>query len=173
MGVAHPSRGRHSPANPSYRRCRCIVLRLNLSPSSSPANAGRSAGAGAVLAHCVRSWPNIVPHRLSVAYLQCRPTLHSKCTISSRYALCKVSLGHRHLHSYLYCKRSDQSMATVHIYRNRQGMKRPLPPPTPSWLYREIFWSIFPISICAIFSNIASFSFLGLIGQDKCRHETT
>ena len=30
---------------------------------------------------------------------------------------------HRHLNSYLYCKRSDQLMATVHIYRNRQGMK--------------------------------------------------
>ena len=42
---------------------------------------------------------------------------------------------HIHLHCYLYCKRSDQSMATVHIYRNRQGMKGP---PTPSWLYREL-----------------------------------
>ena len=57
-------------------------------------------------------------------------------------------------------------------YRNRQGMKGP-PPPTPSWLYREILWSTFPISLCAILSNIASFSFLELIGQDKCRHETT
>ena len=29
--------------------------------------------------------------------------------------------------SCLYCKRSDQSMATVHIYRNGQGVKGPPP----------------------------------------------
>ena len=74
------------PANLADRRCRCIVLMLGQPPSSSPANSGLLADAGAVLAHRVRRWPNIVPQWLSVACLLCRPTLHRECTISSRYA---------------------------------------------------------------------------------------
>ena len=74
------------PANMTNRLCLCIVLMLERPPSSSPANVGHTAGAGAVLAHRVRRWPKIVPHRLSVARLLCRTTLHSECTISSRYA---------------------------------------------------------------------------------------
>ena len=93
-GSAPPPLSRTAPpATPAYRRCRCIVLMLDRPPSSSPANVGRSAGAGAVLAHRVQRWHNIVPLRLSVACLLCRPTLHSKCTISSPHALCKASLG--------------------------------------------------------------------------------
>ena len=43
-------------------------------PSSSPANVGRSAGAGSLLAHRVRRWPNIV----RAVCLLCRSTLHSE-----------------------------------------------------------------------------------------------
>ena len=52
------------PANPANRLCRCIVLTLDQPSRSNPANVGHSAGAGAVLTHRVRRWPNIVPHRL-------------------------------------------------------------------------------------------------------------
>ena len=74
---------------------------------------------------------------------------------------------HRHLHSYLYYKRSDQSMATVHIYRNRQGMKAPPPPPIHGFIERS-FGRLSPSAYVLYLVTLRHF-----LGQGKCRHEMT
>ena len=71
----------------------CIVLMLDQPPRSSLANVGRFAGAGTVLTHRVRRWPNIVPHRLR----SCVCCVGQHCTVNAQSVhvmhICTTSLG--------------------------------------------------------------------------------
>ena len=81
-----------------------MVLMLDQPPRSSPANVGRSAGAGAALTHRVRLWPNIVPHRLRSGV--CCVGQH--CTVNAQSVhvmhLCTALLGDKSILDWMSVK---------------------------------------------------------------------